>query len=235
MILVLENEVDPEARWFVPEIVRQLPAEVAVHDAVAEGGRPSLDDLDSLDDVDDFDDFDGIDDLDGVVLAGSTAGVYEEGEHPWMSEEKTFVRDLLDREIPALGICFGHQLVNDALGGRVEHRGLRAELLEADLTDDPLFEHVSSTIPAVHGDVVRDAGDGMRSIASVENYEAFATRHADAPMWTVQYHPEFTARFRDRVAREFGWRENCLGFGDVTASRTLANFVQIASDPSAEG
>lgn len=209
VILVLENEVDPDTRYFVPEIVRYLPDEVTIHDAVHEGGRPSFRDID------------------GVVLAGSTAGVYDADEHSWIAEEKTFVHDLLTHQIPTLGICFGHQLVNDALGGRIEHQGLKAELVEANLRDDPLFESVSSTIPAVHGDVVVKSGSGMESIASVENYEFFAARHADAPIWTIQYHPEFTARLRERIARDFGWRENDHSFEDVTASRTLSNFSRL--------
>jgi len=215
MLLVVENEVDPKTRYFVPEIVRHLPAEVTVHDAVADGGQPSLRGID------------------GVVLAGSTAGVSDAADRPWIGAEREFVRELFDRRLPTLGICFGHQLVNDALGGCVEHRGLRAELVDAELRDDPLFESVSSTIPAVHGDAVVKAGDGMESIASIDGYEFFATRHADAPMWTTQYHPEFTARLRKHIERDFGWRENDHSFEDVTASRTLSNFARIAGEPGA--
>lgn len=216
VILVVENEVDPGTRYFVPEIVRHLPVDVAVHDVVRNEGWPSLRGID------------------GVVLAGSTAGVADATDRPWIEAEREFVRDLLDRRVPTLGICFGHQLVNDAFGGRVRHRGLRAELVEATLEDDPLLEGVSPTIPAVHGDVVVEAGDGMASIASTEDYEHFATRHANAPLWTTQYHPEFTARLQGRIERDFGWRENDHSFEDVTASRTLSNFARLVEERSDE-
>jgi GMP synthase (glutamine-hydrolysing) len=209
MLLIVENEVDLATRYFVPEIISHLPTEVVVHDAVAEGGRPSLRGAN------------------GVILAGSTSGVYEKDERPWISDEEQFVRRLCDRNIPTLGICFGHQLINEALGGRVEHQGLRAELVEADLTNDPLFKGVSSTLPALHGDVVVEAGEPMDTIASVDGYRHFATRHAEAPIWTTQYHPEFTSRLRERIAQDIGWHENHLSFEAVTATRTLVNFAQL--------
>jgi len=75
------------------------------------------------------------------------------------------VRELIERETPTLGICFGPQLVNDALGGRVEHRGVRAGLAAAEFDDDPLFEGVPPVVPAVHGDIVVEA-DGDRLFAN---------------------------------------------------------------------
>jgi GMP synthase (glutamine-hydrolysing) len=221
MILVLENEVDPETRYFVPEIVRHLRSaeadiEIDVYDYTDEGGQPSLRGVE------------------GVVIGGSTAGVYEADTYPWMDEQREFVHDLIDRRIPTLGVCFGHQLVNEALGGHVEHHGLQAELVRADLRDDPLFKGVSPIIPAVHGDVVTERGNGLSPIASTDSYETFATRHRDAPLWTVQYHPEFTDRLKARIATDFGWTENRRSFGDVTASRTLSNFVRLAKEASAQ-
>lgn len=219
MLLVLENEIDPETRYFVPEIVRHLRSaeadvEIEVYDYASEGGQPSLRGVE------------------GVVVGGSTAGVYEAETYPWMNEQKEFVRDLVARRMPTLGVCFGHQLVNDALGGHVEHHGLHAELVRADLRDVPLFEGVSPIIPAVHGDVVTKRGTGLFSIASTNGYENFATRHRDAPVWTVQYHPEFTERLKARIAADFDWTENRRSFADVTASRTLSNFARLAAETS---
>lgn len=217
MLLVLENEVDADKRYFVPEIVRYL-TEYEVFSYADEGSNPSLDEVG------------GVERFDGVVLSGSTAGVYERDEYPWMDEQMTLVRELVEREIPTLGVCFGHQLVNDALGGRVEHRGLTNELVRADLAADPLFEGVNDVIPAVHGDHVVECGDGMESIASAPHAENFATRHRDAPVWTVQYHPEFTDRSLGRIEADFGWRDNDLSFADVNVEETFRNFERLASE-----
>lgn len=215
MLLVLENEVDPDARYFVPEIVRYL-SESEVYAYADEGGQPSLDGVD------------------GVVVSGSTAGVYEREDYPWMDEQVDLIRELIEREIPTLGVCFGHQLINHALGGRVEHRGLTNRLVRADLADDPLFDGVGDAIPVVHGDHVVERGAGMVPIASADYYENFATRHRDAPVWTVQYHPEFTERLLSRIRNDFGWEETDLSFADVRVEETFRNFEKLAREASDE-
>lgn len=211
MLLVLENEVNPASRYFVPEIVRYL-SESEVYPYAEEGGRPSLDGVD------------------GVIISGSTAGVYERERYPWMADQIELVRTLVQRGIPTLGVCFGHQLVNEALGGRVEHRGLTNELVRADLAADPIFEGVGEVIPAVHGDCVVETGDGMATIASAPHAENFATRHDEAPVWTVQYHPEFTDRLLGHIRSDFGWRDNELSFEDVSVEETFRNFERLAVD-----
>lgn len=63
--------------------------------------------------------------LDGVeaaVISGSTAGVYEDGEYAWIEGARGLVRELVERGVPTLGVCFGHQLVNDVSGPRSEAR-----------------------------------------------------------------------------------------------------------------
>lgn len=162
MLLVLENEVDPAVRYFVPAMREFLP-EVRVHDVVNDGGCP------------------GLDGADGVIIAGSTAGVYEQEAHPWMAEEAAFVRDLVKSGVPTLGGCFGHQLVNEALGGLVEHRGLVAELVVATLEADPLLSGVGTTLPALHGDHVVEPGDNLHPVARAPHCPVFGTHHREAP------------------------------------------------------
>ncbi len=212
MLLVCDTEVDPDAYGYLPRALRALLPDHE-HCHYPSGERPSLDGVDA------------------VVVTGSTAGVYEVDDRPWIRDATRFVRRAVDREIPLLGVCFGHQLVNDALGGRVEHRGLTARLVDADLVDDPLFAGVEPTLPMVHGDHVTELGVGMEPIASADYYPLLASRHADAPAWTTQYHPEFTGDLLSRIDRDFGW-EGARDFGDVTAARTVENFLRLAAiDP----
>ena len=208
MLLVCDTEVDPDAYGYLPRALRALlPAHEHYH--YPSGERPSLDGVDA------------------VVVTGSTAGVYEADDRPWIRDARRLVRRAVDREVPLLGVCFGHQLVNDALGGRVEHRGLTARLVDADVADDPLFAGVEPTFPMVHGDHVTELGEGKEAIASADYYPLQASRHADAPVWTTQYHPEFTGDFLSRIERDFGW-EGARDFGDVTAARTVENFLRLA-------
>ncbi|RDI72224.1 type 1 glutamine amidotransferase [Halopelagius longus] len=163
----------------------------------------------------------------GLVLTGSTAGVYERDDRPWIDDERRLVEAAVEREIPTLGVCFGHQLVNRALGGTVENVGTTARLVEAEFADDPLFEGVSPVVPVAHADVVTDTGDEMEVIASADYYRAFGTRHRDAPLWTVQFHPEFTPELRGRLANDFGWDESGLRFEDANGARLFENFRSI--------
>ncbi|MFC7204604.1 type 1 glutamine amidotransferase [Haloferax namakaokahaiae] len=176
---------------------------------------------------------DGIPDLSGVdavVITGSTAGVYETADRPWIDDGRRLVRELVEREIPTYGVCFGHQLVNDALGGTVEAGEQKRGIVDVELADDRIFDGISSQIPMVHGDYVREPGDEMETIGSASYYEHLATRHASAPIWTTQYHPEFTVALLDRIADDFGWPETDTDrdFTGVTANETVANFARLA-------
>lgn len=215
MILVLENEVDLDYRYLVDEIVRYLP-EHEVYDYARNGTAPDTD----------------LDMVDGVVVGGSTAGVYEADEHDWIESEMEFIRHLVEEGVPTLGICFGHQVVNAALGGEVEHSGRRhAELVRADLDDDPVFDGVEDVVPVLHGDLVVETGDRMETIATADYYDRFATRHCTKPVWTVQYHPEFTPRVEDQGE---GWTRNHLSFEESTATKTIENFAELAREHSRE-
>jgi GMP synthase-like glutamine amidotransferase len=55
--------------------------------------------------------------LEGIVITGSAAGVYD--DLPWLDPLRAFIRNAYDRRTPMLGVCFGHQIMADALGGDV--------------------------------------------------------------------------------------------------------------------
>jgi GMP synthase-like glutamine amidotransferase len=56
--------------------------------------------------------------LDAVLITGSSAGVYDT-HYPWMDPLRAFIRHAYAGRTPMIGICFGHQIVADALGGDV--------------------------------------------------------------------------------------------------------------------
>lgn len=56
--------------------------------------------------------------LEAVLITGSSAGVYDT-HYPWMEPLRQFIRGAYANNTPMLGICFGHQIVADALGGDV--------------------------------------------------------------------------------------------------------------------
>lgn len=212
-LYVVRNEVDPESEYHCDALAARFPTAEEV-DFVA-GERVPLDDAD------------------GVILTGSTAGVYESDAHPWIAEQEAFVRELVEREIPTLGVCFGHQIANTALGGVVEKVGTTAALVEATLADNPLFDGVGPVVVSLHGDAVTEPGRDMEIIASADHARVFGTAHETAPLWTVQFHPEITAAHRDQLVEHFEWQEDPFSFEDVTAGRVFENFVALAVEATA--
>jgi GMP synthase (glutamine-hydrolysing) len=209
-LYVVRNEVDSDCEYHCDAVAARVPDAVEI-DFVA-GERPPLEDAD------------------GVVLTGSTAAVYEADRRPWIADQEALVRDLVDREIPTLGVCFGHQVANAALGGTVENVGTTATLVETDLADDPLLEGVDPVVPAVHGDAVTEPGEGMDVIAAADHAPVFGTRHRSAPLWTVQFHPEITAAVRDRLVADFDWEAGQFSFEDVSADRVFENFRALVDE-----
>lgn len=211
MLRLFRCEVDPGCAYHCDALAERVP-EADEYDLTARGADGALDGVNA------------------AVITGSTVGVYEDDEHDWIEDARSVVRGLVGRGIPTLGVCFGHQLVNDALGGTVEHQGVRAGLVTAEFDADPLFEGVPPVVTAIHGDVVVEAGDGMEPIASVVDYPypLFATRHRTAPVWTVQFHPELTAEHRERLVADFGWEGEDRSFEEVDGDRVFENFRVLA-------
>ncbi|WP_339109811.1 type 1 glutamine amidotransferase [Thioclava sp. GXIMD4216] len=57
-------------------------------------------------------------DADGWLITGSKFGVYE--DHPWIAPLEAFLRAAYAAQVPIVGVCFGHQILAQALGGKVE-------------------------------------------------------------------------------------------------------------------
>jgi len=207
MILVLDNEIDPDLRYLGPELVQLLPeAEYHVFpDAPANRA---------------------IDDLDGIVLSGSTASVYDPDHSDWITSQITLLDRCIEAEVPILGICFGHQLVNYALGGTVVadtfHGGF--EVMTNVNKNDELLQGIDLIVPVVHEDIVTEPGDGMVRSASTSYSEYFCTCHESAPIWTVQFHPELTRRNANRIDE---FQADVHSFDDTNAGIVLNNFATV--------
>jgi len=131
-------------------------------------------------------------DFDAIAVTGSAASVYWDDD--WIDPTKEYVREAVDRGIPVLGVCFGHQLLGDVLGGTVEemdHAAIGYREIRR-VGDSPLLEGLGDTFVAfvTHGDAVTELPPGADPIAEtdVANY-GFQVGHAFA----VQFHPEYDA------------------------------------------
>ncbi len=123
-----------------------------------------------------------------LIFSGGPSSVYEAGA------PKCDPR-LFDLDIPILGICYGMQLVCDALGGQVqpaparEYGRAECQVLDA---DEPLLQGVPAhtTVWMSHGDQVQTTGDAFVGIAATATCPVAAVRHASRPVYGLQFHPE---------------------------------------------
>jgi GMP synthase-like glutamine amidotransferase len=126
-----------------------------------------------------------ITECDGWLLTGSKHGAYE--DHAFIEPLKTFIRDSYAARVPMVGICFGHQIIAQALGGHVEkfQGGWALGLNEYD------FEgHGTVALNAWHQDQVLRLPEGARPVASNDFCANAALVYSDRA-FTVQPHPEF--------------------------------------------
>lgn len=134
----------------------------------------------------------------GIVVTGSHAEVTN--HYAWSEQTAEWLVKAVDRGIPTLGICYGHQLLAYGLGGEVgdNPNGLEFGTVELELTPqsegDALFSglQTSSRVQASHLQSVLRLPPGARRLASrsMEANQAFVVGSC---AWGVQFHPEFDA------------------------------------------
>ena len=124
----------------------------------------------------------------GIILSGGPRSVYEP------DAPKCDPR-IFDLGVPVLGICYGMQLLCEALGGRVEASSARefgrAECQVIEPDSDLLHGVPESTIVWMsHSDQVHSAGSGFLPLARTATCPIAAARHASRPVFGLQFHPE---------------------------------------------
>ncbi|KGJ04149.1 GMP synthase-Glutamine amidotransferase [Paracoccus halophilus] len=129
-------------------------------------------------------------DADGWLLTGSRHGTYE--DHPFIPPLEEFIRQAYAERVPMVGICFGHQIIAQALGGKViKHpKGWAVGPQDYDFGGDRV------TLNAWHQDQVVTLPEGAEPAASNDFCENAALIYGDRA-YTIQAHPEFDAAFID--------------------------------------
>jgi len=134
--------------------------------------------------------------MSGVIVTGSASSVTERA--PWMLRTERLLAELVASEQAVLGICFGHQLLGQGLGGFVERnpRGREMGTVELVVTaDDPLLNRRLAPwlVQTTHVDSVTVLPKLSQVLATTE-LEPHAALRFGARAWGVQFHPEFDAQ-----------------------------------------
>jgi GMP synthase (glutamine-hydrolysing) len=172
------------------------------------------------------------------VITGSAANVPH--REPWMLRTETWLRDVVREGTPTFGICFGHQILAQALGGEVikNPRGREIGTIRIERrADDPIFHGLPSAFEAhvTHVDTVGTLPAGAVSLARSEIEDHHAIRFTNT-CYGVQYHPEIDREImtgyiearRDVLhAEQFDVSSLIAAISDAElGKRTLHNFIE---------
>jgi GMP synthase (glutamine-hydrolysing) len=143
----------------------------------------------------------------GIVVTGSSAMVSH--REIWSESTAEWLRDAVQCATPVLGICYGHQLLAHALGGRVgpNPRGrqigtIRVQLAEK-AEEDALLAGFGGSLRAhtTHAEAVLELPDAAVRLGSSQRDPNTAFCFGNAA-WGVQFHPEFDAHVMRRYLEE---------------------------------
>ncbi|HEY7774514.1 MAG TPA: glutamine amidotransferase [Marinagarivorans sp.] len=133
----------------------------------------------------------------GIVVTGSHAMVTE--ALPWSTKLEKWLVSAVSDDIPVLGICYGHQVLANALGGTVDYHPKGPEIgcfevcLRQAAASDPLFSRLPVRFKAhlTHHQSVMELPKGAVTLAN-SHHEAYQAYRVGNHVWGVQFHPEYS-------------------------------------------
>jgi len=167
--------------------------------------------------------------IDAVLATGSPAMVTH--RHPWSEATADWLRGVHEQSLPMIGVCYGHQLIAHALGGKVgpnpAGRQMGSRMVDILDLDDRLLGPLgpATVFQVTHLEVVLQAPPGSRVIAKNAN-DLNHGLHFGNNSWGVQFHPEFNQDIMNSYIRA---RASVLAGEGIAADRLLAG-VQAAPD-----
>lgn len=180
--------------------------------------------------------------VDGLLVTGSPAGVYE--GHAWIEPLKTYLREAAALRRRQVGICFGHQIMAEAFGGRVEKSdkgwGVGVHDYRVDAAAPWMTPAANRIACAVsHQDQVVEKPASARRLAGSDFCEYGVLLYEHAPALSFQMHPEFEPAFgrallearRGRIAAplvEDGIASYARASDRDTIARWIAEFYRTA-------
>ncbi len=143
-------------------------------------------------------DLPSIDGFDWLMVMGGSPHAWDEQKNPWLGEEKAFIREVLSQDKPFLGVCFGAQLLAEALGGRIFPNTYK-EIGWHEVSVNPagqasfLFQNLPPSFVSFHwhSDHFSLPQDCTR-LADSDASENQAFVCNGRPFVGLQFHPEFT-------------------------------------------
>lgn len=137
-----------------------------------------------------------VDDADAWLITGSRFGAYE--PHSWIPPLEQLIKEIYAKGAPMVGICFGHQIIAQALGGKVEKFSGGWSVGRVEYALNPqIFSDIpeqGTPLLAFHQDQVIELPAGAVNAGSSNICEHAALVY-DSRILTIQPHPEFDQSF----------------------------------------
>jgi GMP synthase-like glutamine amidotransferase len=163
------------------------------------------------------------DECDGWIITGARYDAYR--DDPWIVALREFIRQVHAQRARLVGVCFGHQVVAHALGGRAEHTGTwKAGPQELHVEATDWFEGGSVVIHAMHQDVASVVPPDGRTIGRGTTADHPVYLVADNIL-CVQDHPEYDASYIAGLVESRRPR-----MGDEVTDTALARIDDVATD-----
>lgn len=176
------------------------------------------------------------DECDGWVITGSRYDAF--ADTPWIENLRAFVRRVHEHEARMAGICFGHQVIAEALGGQVERAGAwKVGPHPFRMAPQPWFEGGELAISSMHRDVVTRLPEGATVIANGTT-AAIPAYLVGSHILGIQGHPEYDetivealvgARedlFEPNVASDARTRLRDIGTDGAAVGRWIVSFLE---------
>jgi GMP synthase (glutamine-hydrolysing) len=163
----------------------------------------------------------------GIIVTGSPAMVTQELD--WSEKTIEWLKLFLDKDIPILGVCYGHQMLAKLLGGTVNWNPNGREIGQINLDfcqslkQDPLFKGMTPTETnslsffATHQQSVTTLPDNVSLLGSTKLDPNHCFRYKNH-IWGLQFHPEFTAQI---ISEYIHAREKEMTLEGLNPSETL--------------
>ncbi len=161
-----------------------------------------------------------------ILATGSQSSVLE--HRPWMAETGAYLLKAAEKGVPVLGVCFGHQMLADALGAPVQRnpRGRELGAVDIELTAEgqrhPLFRGIAprATFQTIHDDEVAALPYGAVLLAGNPHTPIQAFQHGPS-LLAVQFHPELWLEPIRAIAAERRIAPQQYRAEETPAGRTL--------------
>ena len=173
---------------------------------------------------------------DGLWVLGGPQQVWQESNYPWLVDEKQAIREAINSGFPYFGLCLGHQLLADSLGGEV---GIASSpevgLLEVELTEagrnSPFFAGLDGPMCCIQGHAaeVKVAPSGFTVLARSDDCAIQAVSLGDSVL-SMQFHAEFTLGMIDACLELPEYKND---FEAMLGSSGISQFIQRCNESAA--